>query len=360
MQHDGQQADEHHDATRQVERLDHAADAGLAQDVAQAEAVGLQPGLERGDGTAQHQGQGQQAIGQPGQPGRDRAGGDAVELHLDIAHPFGRPFLGVGKVPAFPGHQETRARGQGRDGQAHQATNHRREFRAQVESRQGVGHGEGESREQCKWNGRQRLGPGAVATEEAGHEHDQEHRNQGARDRMAQCHPFHHQVEEVTPGLALGLQQLGHGFTLQATLHTHQQRGADGAKRHRGGLDDHAEQHRRQGREAHRHHQRAGHGGRGAEAGGAFDEAAEQPRDQDRLDAAVRRNAGEAAADAGNAAGMLERVEQQQRAKDDPQHLHRDDEALDRGCGDAVEADAPGQQGDQGSDQIDQRHGLLG
>jgi hypothetical protein len=65
----------------------------------------------------------------------------------------------------------------------------------------------------------------------------------------------------------------------------------------------------------------AGHRGRRAEARRALDERAEQPRDEDDLHAPIRADAREPAADAGDAARVLQRVQQQQRAEDDPQHL---------------------------------------
>jgi hypothetical protein len=52
---DRHQADEHQDAAGQVQRLEAAADAGLAQDVLGADADEVQHVLERLDGAAEHQ-----------------------------------------------------------------------------------------------------------------------------------------------------------------------------------------------------------------------------------------------------------------------------------------------------------------
>jgi len=87
----------------------------------------------------------------------------------------------------------------------------------------------------------------------------------------------------------------------------------------------------------------------------------EKPLQEKNLpDAAVGADASEAAADAGDAARVLERVQQQQRAEDDPQHLHGDDQSFDGRRGDAVEAHAPGRQRNHRGDNVDQRHRSLG
>ena len=167
-------------------------------------------------------------------------------------------------------------------------------------------------------------------------------------------------LQEDAPAGTLGGQLRADGGGVQAAVDAHHDRGADGAEGNRRTLYQHAEQHRGHCRKADRDQQRCSDCRRGAETGGTFDEATEQPGDDDGLDAAVGADGGEAGADGGDAAGVLQRVQQQDRAEDDPQQTERDHQALQRGCDDPVEAHVPDEQADGRGEQVDQRHGAAG
>ncbi len=147
--------------------------------------------------------------------------------------------------------------------------------------------------------------------------------------------------------------QLGAG---EAVGDADEDRRADGAEGDGRALDHQAEHHGGHGRKAQRHHQRCGDGGRGAEAGGALDERAEQPGDDDRLNTPIIADPVEAAADRRDPARVLERLEQKDRGEDDEQDIEGDEQALDGGGRYVPGVHAPHRPRQRHGRDVDQRH----
>jgi hypothetical protein len=137
-------------------------------------------------------------------------------------------------------------------------------------------------------------------------------------------------------------------------------RGADCAVGHRGGVIDKGNYCRAQRREAEADQQRGGQSGRGAEAGSALDERAENEADENGLDTAVGGDVLEHTLDGDNGAGMLERVHNENCAEDDYENADGIQSALDRERGNGDEVLFPHKQSYQRCEDPCQRQGLFG
>src|SRR5690606_36975800 len=248
------------------------------------------------------------------------------------------------------------ARGEGDNGQADQTAKQRGKFRAEEDAGEGVGHGEGQAGEQRERQGLEAGLPASLLAEEARQHQHHQYRHQGAGQRVQNRHLIGDQLHEGLPARLLGDQLGADGGAVQAAVDADDDGRADRAEGHRGALHHHAEHDGGQRREADGDQQRRGNRGRGAEAGGALDKAAEQPGDNDGLNAAVGADGGETRTDRSDAARMLEGIEQQDGAEDDPQYTGGNHQALQGGGQDTVEAHVPDKQRDTDGKQEDQRH----
>ncbi|MNM97917.1 hypothetical protein D3C81_1104360 [compost metagenome] len=360
MQEEG--GDDHgdQDAAGQVQRHEVGLDAGFAEQVGEHQNHRLEGGADLREHPADHQQQADQHVGQPGAQGAHRLGGQLVELHFHAAQPLARPVLGIGEVPGALGYQEAEMGGGGDNGQTNQSAGQRGELGAEEHAGGGVGQGEGQAAEDGERQHFEAGLPALLLAEEAGQHQHHDQRHHGADDGVDDRHVAGDQLQECVPAGALLDQAGAERGGVQAAVDADDDRRADRTEGDRSALHQHAEHHRGQRREADGDQQRGGDGGGGAEAGGALDEAAEQPGDDDRLDAPVGADGGEAGADRGDAAGVLEGVEQQDGAEDDPQHADGDDQALHGGGEHPIEAHLPHVQADAGGEQVDQGHGALG
>ena len=164
------------------------------------------------------------------------------------------------------------------------------------------------------------------------------------------------QAKERIPARPLRFQARADARPVQPTRDPDDDRRAHGTEGHRGRLDHHPDHDRGQRGKSERHQQRSRHGRRGAETRSTLDEAAEQPRDDDRLHPAIRTDPRKPAADGGDRPRMLERVEQQDRAEDDPQDRTGQHQPLERGCDHPIERHLPRSQGDRGRTDEYRRH----
>ena len=94
-------------------------------------------------------------------------------------------------------------------------------------------------------------------------------------------------------------------------------------------LDDHPGHDCRQPRKTQTNEERDRHRGGCPEAGRTFDERTEQPGDDDDLHPAVGRDVGEPLTDGPERAALLQRIQQQDRPKDDVQERERHDQPVD-------------------------------
>jgi len=347
VQEHGGKHHRYQDATGQVERHEVGADALFAEHVREYHHHRFERTADLGHHPADNQQCTDQHVRQPGADCADLVVvGQLVELHLDRAKPFGGPLLRIGKIPFRLRHQEADTRRGGHDRQAHQPTQQGRELRAEEDARRRVGQGERKSAEDREGQHFKARFPALFLAEEARQHqhHDQGHH--GPDNRVDDRHIAGDELQVLRPARTLFDQLCADGGRVESAIDADDDRRTDRAERHRRALHQHAEHHRGHRREA--------------EARRAFDEAAEQPGDDDGLDPAVRADGGKAGADGADPARILERVQQQDRAENDPQHTDGDYQALQRGGQDAVEAHVPGDQPDGCGHQIDDRHRMFG
>ena len=136
--------------------------------------------------------------------------------------------------------------------------------------------------------------------------------------------------------------------------------GAHGAVAHGGGVADQGHDGGGQRREAHADQQGSGQGGGSAEAGGALDESAEHPANDDSLDTGVLGHALEHAVDGGHGAGALQGIHNQDGAEDDDQSLKGAEEAGDGVGRHVVDVHLPHGKGDDTGQNPGQGQGPLG
>ncbi len=360
VQEKGNQHHHDQDAAWQIQRFNAGIDAGFTEDVGKGDGYRFQRGRDLREHAADHQNRADQHVGQPGTEGAHRARRDVVQLHFDGAQPFGRPFFGVGEVPGGLRRQELEAGSGGNDRQPHQAAEQRREFRAEEDAGGSVGQGERQAGEDRERQYFEAGFPAFLLAEEARQHQHHDQRHYCADDGVGDRHTAGDLLQVGVPAGPLRNQLRADGGGIQAAVDAHDDRRTDRAERHRRALHQHAEQDCSHCREADRNQQRCGDGGRSAKAGSALDEATEQPGDDDGLDAAVRADGGETGTNGGDAAGMLEGVQQQDCAEDDPQQAQGDHQTLQRRGDDAVNAHVPDEQPDGCGEQEDQRHGAAG
>ena len=354
-QHDSDQ-----DAPGQVERLEVGLDALLAKDVGEHDDHGLQRRTDLREHPADDQQQTDQHIGQPRAHHPDLlVMRHLVELHLDAAHPLARPFLRIGEIPGALGHQEARARRRGDDRQANETAKQRRELGPEEHAGEGIGNGESQAGKEGERHHLEARLPALFLAEEAGQHHHHHHRHHCADQRVHDRYMAGDELQEDLPARTLRHQLRADRCSVEAAIDADDDRRAHRAEGHRRTLHQHAEQHRRHRRETDRHQQRRRDRRRRAKAGRALDEAPEQPRNDDCLDPAVGADRGEPGTDGRDAAGVLERVQQQDRAEDDPQHADGYHQALEGRGEHAIDAHVPHEQTDERGDYIDDRHRTL-
>ena len=278
---------------------------------------------------AQHQEHRQQHVGSPRHPHRN-----APVVLIDVgpgfqsAGPAHWPSAPLGEIPGVLRNEKAPACGEDDDREPDRSPEERGKLRPEQPPREHVGDRERGPCEEGEGEDRQPLRPRAVAAEEAGRHDDHQGGHQRAGDGVQNHDPVGDQPQELVHRDA-GCEELRvEGISRQAALHPHEHGRAHGPEGHRGTLDHHADHHRPGRREPHRHHERRRHCGRRPESRRALDEGSEEPGDDDDLNPAVLADAAEAAPNRGDAPGLLQRVQQQDRAEDDDQQVKGQKEPL--------------------------------
>ncbi len=360
MQEVGDDADHDEDEAGQVERLDGLADPG-AQDVLDGNRRGRGEEVrQRLDRPGDDEQSPDEHVRHPRRDDRHLPGGDVVGRRFDVAAPAVAPPRTSREVPGLLGHEEALARGEHHQGETEEATEQRRELRAEEDRDQDVGHGHGEGRVQSERPDLEAVGKALVLPEEAAQHAGQEQRDERP-DSCVQDRDVDRDVVDVGgEGQPEELDPFVHTRAVGETAaEADQHRCADRAEADRGALDDEADHDRGHGGEAERQQQRRHDRGGCPEAGRAFDEAAEQPPDDDRLDPTVGADVGEAGADGRHRAALGQRLQQQQGAEDDVEQRPGDDEPLDAGGGDRCGRHLPDEQCDEHHDDEADGHGEL-
>jgi hypothetical protein len=205
------------------------------------------------------------------------------------------------------------------------------------------------------------VGEALVLAEEAGEHAGEEQRDERADDRVDDGDVDRDALDVGGEAHAEDLDALVDPGTVGEAAGDPDEHGrADRAEADGRALDDESDHDGRHGGEAEREQQRRDDGCGGAEAGGALEEAAEQPADDDGLDATVRADVREPGADRRHRAALGQGLQQEQGAEDDVEQGGREDQALDARGDDRGGAHLPHEEGHHDDDDEADRHGELG
>ena len=268
------------------------------------------------------------------------------------------------EVPGVLGLEEAGTSGGHDDQEADDAAQERRELGAEEDRDQQVRDDEGHGGEEREGGDGQAGAEALLLTEEARHEAYEDQRDHEAADRVEGGDLYSGVCDECRllrdPELRHPVQdRLGEASRVtgqQSLSDACEHRGADCTEAHRHRLDDEAREYRGDRGEPECEQQRRDDGCGGSEAGGALDEAAEQERDDDDLDAAIRRDGDEAGLDRVDRTGFRQGGEEQERSEDDPEEAEGHDDPLDHRCADRDDGDAPAEERHEGCDDQRRRH----